>query len=94
MSWDYSGTQQILMMDELLESPGGHEKDATKLQVTSPSLALIYETIMVQPKQTQGDSKKVRVATKQLQVAVSKIAKSCSEIGERIATIEARSDAL
>ncbi|KAJ1088112.1 hypothetical protein NDU88_001271 [Pleurodeles waltl] len=41
-----------------------------------------------------GDSKKARVATKQLQVAVSKIAKSCSETGERIATTEARADVL
>ncbi|KAJ1217473.1 hypothetical protein NDU88_005067 [Pleurodeles waltl] len=95
MSWDYSGTQQIPhMMEELLDTSGGHEKDDTKLEITLPSLALIYETIMVQHKQTQGDSKKVRVATKQLQVAVSKIAKSCSEIGERIAAIETRAEVL
>ncbi|KAJ1205797.1 hypothetical protein NDU88_001223 [Pleurodeles waltl] len=75
-----------------LDQIRGHEKDATKLKVTPSSLALIYETIMAQHKQTQGDSKKVRVATKQLQVAVSKIAKSCSEIGERNATMEARAD--
>ncbi|KAJ1119276.1 hypothetical protein NDU88_007462 [Pleurodeles waltl] len=52
------------------------------------------ETITSQHKQTQRDSKKARVAMKQLQVAVSKVAKTCSEIGERIAAIECRADAL
>ncbi|KAJ1168229.1 hypothetical protein NDU88_000177 [Pleurodeles waltl] len=52
------------------------------------------ETITAQHKQTQRDSKKARVATKQLQVAVSKVAKTCSEIGERITAIECRVDVL
>ncbi|KAJ1153335.1 hypothetical protein NDU88_006096 [Pleurodeles waltl] len=52
------------------------------------------ETITSQHKQTQRDSKKARMATKQLQVAVSKVAKTCSEIGEWIAAIECRADAL
>ncbi|KAJ1165997.1 hypothetical protein NDU88_006410 [Pleurodeles waltl] len=60
----------------------------------SPSLHLIYQTITSQHKQTQRDSKKARVATKQLQVAISKVAKTCSEIGERIAAIECRADVL
>ncbi|KAJ1174412.1 hypothetical protein NDU88_006234 [Pleurodeles waltl] len=72
----------------------GHEKDDMKLETTPPSFALIYEPIMVQHKQTQWDSKKVRVATKQLKVAVSKIAKSCSDIGERIAAIETGAEVL
>ncbi|KAJ1216105.1 hypothetical protein NDU88_003711 [Pleurodeles waltl] len=93
MSWDYSAIQQIPhRLDDLLVNPAGYENDATKLKVTPPSLGLIYETIMAQHKQMQGDSKKARLATKQLQVAVSKIAKSCLEIGERIATIEARAN--
>ncbi|KAJ1101240.1 hypothetical protein NDU88_006312, partial [Pleurodeles waltl] len=52
------------------------------------------ETITSQHKQTQRDSKKARVATKQIQVAISKVAKTCSEIGERIVAIECRADAL
>ncbi|KAJ1187487.1 hypothetical protein NDU88_004263 [Pleurodeles waltl] len=52
------------------------------------------QTITSQHKQTQRDSKKARVATKQLQVVVSKVAKTCSEIGERIAAIECRADSL
>ncbi|KAJ1082525.1 hypothetical protein NDU88_002690 [Pleurodeles waltl] len=95
MSWDYTGTQQILhRLDDLLVNPAGLEIDATKSEATPPSLGLIYQTIMAPHKQTQGDSKKARVATKQLQVAASRIAKTCSEIGERIATIEARADVL
>ncbi|KAJ1090355.1 hypothetical protein NDU88_003488 [Pleurodeles waltl] len=93
MSWDYSGIQQIPhRLDDLLVNPAGLENDATKSEVTSPSLGLTYQTIMAQHKQTQGDSKKARVATEQLQVAVSKIPKTCSEIGERIGTIEAQAD--
>ncbi|KAJ1088388.1 hypothetical protein NDU88_001545 [Pleurodeles waltl] len=52
------------------------------------------ETITSQHKQTQRDSKKARVATKQLQVAISKVAKTCSEIGERIVAVECRADVL
>ncbi|KAJ1115403.1 hypothetical protein NDU88_003627 [Pleurodeles waltl] len=95
MSWDYTGIQQIPhRLDDLLVNPAGLEIDATKSEATLPSLGLIYQTIMAQHKQMQGDSKKARVATKQLHVAVSKIAKTCSEIGERIATTEARADVL
>ncbi|KAJ1144867.1 hypothetical protein NDU88_011161 [Pleurodeles waltl] len=95
MSWDYSGIQQILhRLDDLLLNPDGLEIDATKREATPPSLGLIYQIIVAHHKQTQGDSKIARVATKQLQVAVSKIEKTCSEIGEQIATIEGRADVL
>ncbi|KAJ1106168.1 hypothetical protein NDU88_003571 [Pleurodeles waltl] len=60
----------------------------------SRSLDAHNTTIMAQHKQTQRDSKKARVAMKQLQVAVSKVAKPCSEIGERITAIECRADVL
>ncbi|KAJ1123993.1 hypothetical protein NDU88_002458 [Pleurodeles waltl] len=97
MSWDYTGTQQLLhSLDDLSVAPARSETDALNAETVSPSpsLHLIYQTIMAQHKQTQRDSKKARVATKQLQVAVSKVAKTCSEIGERIAAIECRADVL
>ncbi|KAJ1215185.1 hypothetical protein NDU88_002794 [Pleurodeles waltl] len=95
MSWDCTGIQQLPhSLDDLLVAPAGLEIDATKSETPPPSLGLIYQTIMAQHKQTQGVSKTARVATKQLQVAVSKIAKTCSEIGERIATIESWADVL
>ncbi|KAJ1163269.1 hypothetical protein NDU88_003730 [Pleurodeles waltl] len=50
--------------------------------------------MMAQHKQIPGDNKKARVATKQLQAAVSKIAKTCSQIGEGIAMIEIRANVL
>ncbi|KAJ1088840.1 hypothetical protein NDU88_001995 [Pleurodeles waltl] len=66
--------------------------DKAETAPPSPSLHLIYQTITSQHKQTQRDSKKARVATKQLQVAISKVAKTCSEIGERIAAIDCQAD--
>ncbi|KAJ1205279.1 hypothetical protein NDU88_000714 [Pleurodeles waltl] len=94
MSWDYTGTQQLLhSLDDLSVAPAHSETDALNAETVSPSPSL-HQTIMAQHKQTQRDSKKARVATKQLQVAVSKIAKTCSEIGERIAAIECRADVL
>ncbi|KAJ1084437.1 hypothetical protein NDU88_004585 [Pleurodeles waltl] len=97
MSWDYTETQQLLhSMGDLSVAPAQTEVNVLNVETVppSPSLHLIYQTITSQHKQTQRDSKKARVATKQLQVAVSKVAKTCSEIGERIAAIECRADAL
>ncbi|KAJ1152543.1 hypothetical protein NDU88_005318 [Pleurodeles waltl] len=97
MSWDYTETQQLLhSMGDLSVAPTRAEVNVLDEETVppSPSLHLIYQTIMAQHKQTQRDSKKARVATKQLQVAVSKVAKTCSEIGERIAAIECRADVL
>ncbi|KAJ1159679.1 hypothetical protein NDU88_000184 [Pleurodeles waltl] len=97
MSWDYTETQQLLhSMGDLSVAPAQTEVNALNVETVppSPSLHLIYQTITSQHKQTQRDSKKARVATKQLQVEVSKVAKTCSEIGERIAAIECRADAL
>ncbi|KAJ1153152.1 hypothetical protein NDU88_005914 [Pleurodeles waltl] len=78
------------------KTPGGPRDPVTDSvgDGAPPSLHLIYQTMMAQHKQIQGDNKKARLATKQLQVAVSKVAKSCSEIGERIATTETRTSVL
>ncbi|KAJ1151090.1 hypothetical protein NDU88_003877 [Pleurodeles waltl] len=97
MSWDYTETQQLLhSMGDLSVAPAQTEANVLNVETAppSPSLHLIYQIITSQHKQTQRDSKKARVATKQLQVAISKVAKTCSEIGERIAAIECRADAL
>ncbi|KAJ1188354.1 hypothetical protein NDU88_005115 [Pleurodeles waltl] len=97
MSWDYTETQQLLhSMGDLSVAPAQTEVNVLNAETAppSPSLHLIYQTIMSQHKLTQRDSKKAREATKQLQVAISKVAKTCSEIGERIAAIECRADVL
>ncbi|KAJ1186298.1 hypothetical protein NDU88_003081 [Pleurodeles waltl] len=97
MSWDYTETQQLLhSIGDLSVAPAQTEVNVLNAETAppSPSLHLIYQTITSQHKQTQRDSKKARVATKQLQVAISKVAKTCSEIGERIAAVECRADVL
>ncbi|KAJ1101687.1 hypothetical protein NDU88_006752 [Pleurodeles waltl] len=72
MSWDYTDTQQLQHNpDNVYEGLGGSVID-TVGKGAPPSLHLIYQTIMAQHKQTQGDNKKARVATKQLQVAVNR----------------------
>ncbi|KAJ1203942.1 hypothetical protein NDU88_007723 [Pleurodeles waltl] len=84
MSWDYTETQQLLhSMGDLSVAPAQTEVNVLNAETAppSPSLHLIYQTITSQHKQTQRDSKKARVATKQLQVTISKVAKTCSEIG-------------
>ncbi|KAJ1082389.1 hypothetical protein NDU88_002557 [Pleurodeles waltl] len=82
MSWDYTGAQQLQHnSDNVFKGPGDFVTGCTG-DGAPPSLHLIYQTMMAHHKLTQGDNKKARVASKQLQVAVSKIAKTCSEIGE------------
>ncbi|KAJ1129736.1 hypothetical protein NDU88_008102 [Pleurodeles waltl] len=97
MSWDYTETQQLLhSVGDLSVAPAQTEVNVLNAETAppSPSLHLIYQTITSQHKQMQRDSKKARVATKQLKVAISKVAKTCSETGERIAAIECRADVL
>ncbi|KAJ1138131.1 hypothetical protein NDU88_004522 [Pleurodeles waltl] len=97
MSWDYTETQQLLhSIGDLSVAPAQTEVNVLNAETAppSPSLHLIYQTITSQHKQMQRDSKKARVATKQLQVAISKVAKTCSEIGDRIAAVECRVDVL
>ncbi|KAJ1106465.1 hypothetical protein NDU88_003866 [Pleurodeles waltl] len=53
-------------------------------------LQLIYGTIKELQNETRAENRKAQVATKQLQVTVWKIAKSCSEIEEKLNTVEIR----
>ncbi|KAJ1192665.1 hypothetical protein NDU88_001971 [Pleurodeles waltl] len=94
MSWDYTDTQQFQhKSDNVFKGPRDPVTDSVG-DGAPPSLHLICQTMMVQHKQIQGDNKKARMASKQLQVAVSKITKTCLEIGERIAMIETRTSVL
>ncbi|KAJ1117778.1 hypothetical protein NDU88_005974 [Pleurodeles waltl] len=51
-------------------------------------LHLIYGTIRELQMETRAESRRARMATKQLQVAVCKIAKSCAEIEEKLNSVE------
>ncbi|KAJ1095762.1 hypothetical protein NDU88_000918 [Pleurodeles waltl] len=94
MSCDYTATQQLQdNSDNLVKGPADPAPGIAG-NCEPPSLHLIFQTMMLQHKQIQSDNKKARVASKQLQVSVSKIAKTCSEIGERIATVETRTSIL
>ncbi|KAJ1112514.1 hypothetical protein NDU88_000778 [Pleurodeles waltl] len=53
-------------------------------------LQLIYGTVRELQTDTRAENRKARVATKQLQITVRKIAKSCSELEEKLNTIESR----
>ncbi|KAJ1108726.1 hypothetical protein NDU88_006096 [Pleurodeles waltl] len=92
MSWDYTDTQQIQQDQDIDQDARfkGSEDIIGSVGDEAPSLHLIYQTMMTQHKQIQGDNKKARVVTKHLQVVVSKVAKTFSEIGERFAMIEYR----
>ncbi|KAJ1134325.1 hypothetical protein NDU88_000777 [Pleurodeles waltl] len=52
------------------------------------SLHLIYQTMMAQHKQTQGDNRKARVATKQLQVAEKRRTVAISAAQTELALLE------
>ncbi|KAJ1215706.1 hypothetical protein NDU88_003314 [Pleurodeles waltl] len=61
MSWDYTGTQQLLhSMDDLSVAPARSEANVLNAETVSPSpsMHLIYQTITAQHKQTQRESKK------------------------------------
>ncbi|KAJ1155631.1 hypothetical protein NDU88_008360 [Pleurodeles waltl] len=94
MSWGYSDTQQFQHnSDNVFKGPTDPVTDSLG-DCAPPSLHLINQTLMVQHKQIQGDNKKARVASKQLQLAVSKMAKTFSEIVECIATTETHTSVL
>ncbi|KAJ1138135.1 hypothetical protein NDU88_004526 [Pleurodeles waltl] len=59
-----------------------------------PMLGLIYSSIKQLQEETCMENSRARIATKQLQVAVRKVNRICSEIGERISAIEDRTAAM
>ncbi|KAJ1114632.1 hypothetical protein NDU88_002867 [Pleurodeles waltl] len=59
-----------------------------------PSLDLIYRTMVQNHEQTQRESRKMKAASRQLQLSIKKVVKSCQDIGVRIATMETRTEEL
>ncbi|KAJ1137610.1 hypothetical protein NDU88_004008 [Pleurodeles waltl] len=53
-------------------------------------LQMIYDTIRELQTETRAESRRARMATKQLQGTVRKVAKSCMEIEEKLNTMENR----
>ncbi|KAJ1117995.1 hypothetical protein NDU88_006190 [Pleurodeles waltl] len=54
----------------------------------TPLLEVIYRTMVHNHKQAQKESRKVKLANRQLQLSIKKVVKSCQDIGMRIASME------
>ncbi|KAJ1137057.1 hypothetical protein NDU88_003470 [Pleurodeles waltl] len=92
MQWDYTATQQAFSKRDsacstLVPPPTGDLAEP-------PSLDLIYRTLVQNHEQTQRESRKMKAASRQLQLSIKKVVKSCQDIGARIATMETRTEEL
>ncbi|KAJ1216069.1 hypothetical protein NDU88_003675 [Pleurodeles waltl] len=92
MQWDYTATQQAFSKRDsacstLVPPPTGDLAEP-------PSLDLIYRTMVQNHEQTQRESRKMKAASRQLQLSIKKAVKSCQDIGVRIATMETRTEEL
>ncbi|KAJ1127918.1 hypothetical protein NDU88_006311 [Pleurodeles waltl] len=92
MQWDYTATQQVfpkadrannISIGLVVEGPA-----------ETPSLELIYHTMVHNQEQAQKESRKAKLANMQLQLSIKKVVKSCQDIGTRIASMETRTEEL
>ncbi|KAJ1204262.1 hypothetical protein NDU88_008043 [Pleurodeles waltl] len=60
----------------------------------TPLLDLIYRTMMYHHEQAQKESRKAKLANRQLQLSIKKVVKFCQDIGTHIASMETRSEEL
>ncbi|KAJ1204817.1 hypothetical protein NDU88_000255 [Pleurodeles waltl] len=92
MQWDYTATQQAFLKRDLacntLVPP------PTDGPAETPSLDLIYRTMVQNHEQAQRESRKLKSANRQLQLSIKKVVKSCQDIGARIASMETRTEEL
>ncbi|KAJ1083197.1 hypothetical protein NDU88_003357 [Pleurodeles waltl] len=92
MQWDYTGTQQAFLKVDMADNtsmPPPMDGPAE-----TPSLELIYRTIVHNHEQAQKESRKAKLANRQLQLSIKKVVKSCQDIGTRIASVETRTEEL
>ncbi|KAJ1194511.1 hypothetical protein NDU88_003799 [Pleurodeles waltl] len=94
LQWDYTATQQALLkMDSTSDIPTGPIMGISD-QAAAPSLELIYRTMVHNNEQAQKESRKAKIANRQLQSSIKKVVKSCQDISTRIASMETRTEAL
>ncbi|KAJ1107652.1 hypothetical protein NDU88_005042 [Pleurodeles waltl] len=104
LKWDYSGIRlshsekvpqapsDTVLTSNLIENENCPGELVDNLASSDTKmLQLICGTVRVLQNETRAENQKARVATKQLQVTVRMIAKSCSEIVEKLNTVESRS---
>ncbi|KAJ1192558.1 hypothetical protein NDU88_001865 [Pleurodeles waltl] len=93
LQWDYTATQQaFLKMDSTSDIPTGPIMVISD-QAATPSLELIYRTMVHNHEQAQKESRKAKIANRQLQSSIKKVIKSCQDISTRIASMETRTEA-
>ncbi|KAJ1175757.1 hypothetical protein NDU88_001043 [Pleurodeles waltl] len=63
-------------------------------QAVTPSLDLIYRIMVHNHQQAQKESRKAKMANRQLQSSIKKVVKSCQDISTRIASMETHTEIL
>ncbi|KAJ1099808.1 hypothetical protein NDU88_004903 [Pleurodeles waltl] len=92
MQWDYTGTQQAFLKVDTANNtliPPAMDGPAE-----TPSLELIYRIMVHNHEQAQKESRKAKLANRQLQLSIKKVVNSCQDIGTRIASMETRTEEL
>ncbi|KAJ1158884.1 hypothetical protein NDU88_011557 [Pleurodeles waltl] len=92
MQWDYTGTQQAFLKgDSACNTSVPPPIDGP---AETPSLDLIYRTMVHNHEQAQKESRKGKLANIQLQLSIKKVVKSWQDIGTRINSMETRTEEL
>ncbi|KAJ1131729.1 hypothetical protein NDU88_010062 [Pleurodeles waltl] len=102
LKWDYLGTRLMGLEkdskpDSLPNADVGEDCQAPSTNATSTDakmLQMIYDTIRELQTETWAENRRARIATKQLLGTVSKVARSCTEIEEKLNTMEKRTAAV
>ncbi|KAJ1153263.1 hypothetical protein NDU88_006024 [Pleurodeles waltl] len=92
MQWDYTSTQQAFVKVNM----AGNTSMPPPMDgpAETPSLDLIHRTMVHNHEQAQKESRKVKLANRQLKLSIKKVVKSCQDIGTRIASMETRTEEL
>ncbi|KAJ1181035.1 hypothetical protein NDU88_006246 [Pleurodeles waltl] len=103
LKWDYSGIRllqsekdpkvpkdTVLIPNSIAGENCLGEQINNMASADTKMLHLIYDTVRELQTETRAESRRARMATKQLQVTVCKIAKSCAEIEEKLNTVESQ----
>ncbi|KAJ1156173.1 hypothetical protein NDU88_008897 [Pleurodeles waltl] len=102
LKWDYSGTrstglEKVSKFDLLPKADGVEDGQVPSTNATSTDtkmLQMIYDTIRELQIETRPESRRARIATKQLQGTVRKVTRPCTEIEEKLNAMEKRTAAV
>ncbi|KAJ1136870.1 hypothetical protein NDU88_003284 [Pleurodeles waltl] len=94
LQWDYTATQQAFLKTASSSDIPTDSITWISEQAEAPSLELIYRTMVHNHEQAQKESRKAKIANRQLQSSIKKVVKSSQDISIRIASMETRTEAL